>query len=115
MGMLGLTYWFPGPPPACSALIERIRTLADEVLEYDEALDVYTCPAMGNELLWFDAIERDGQQGYRVNSFAFPGSYLVDATIAVLRAAGGSGPAPRHDVSGRSWRDAQMLYPRGVR
>jgi len=112
MGMLGLTYWFPEPPPACSVLIEHISSLADEALEYDEELNVYTCPAMDNEQLWFDSIEHDGQQGYRLNSFAFPGSYLVDATITVLRAAGGSCPAPRHDVSGRSWRDAQMLYPR---
>lgn len=112
MGMLGLTYLFPGPPPACSVLIDRISALAGEGLAYDEEVDMYTCPAMDNELLWFDSIEQDGQQGYRVNSFSFPGSYLVDATIAVLRAAGGSGPAPKHDVSGRSWRDAKTLYPR---
>jgi hypothetical protein len=114
MGMLTLTYLFAGEPPASSVLVERIRGLASEAMTFDEELGVLACPVMGDEV-WLLAVERDGARGYTVYSTALGGAYLVDATVAVLRAAGGSGPAPWHDVSGQSWQDAQLLYPRWVR
>jgi hypothetical protein len=110
MGMMQLKYLFANEPPTCLTLVERISCMAAETINFEEDGAILTCPVM-DDYLWLLPIEQFGQRGYTVCTLALGGSYLVDALVTVIRAAGGVGPAPRHDVSGRSWQDAQTLYP----
>lgn len=110
MGLLHLTYLFPGEPPAWLTLAEQVTCLVAEAMQVEEADGLLACPAM-DDYLWFYPVEQLGQQGYAIETIALGGSYLLDALVSVLRAAGGVGLAPRHDVSGLSWQQAQALYP----
>jgi len=110
MGMLHLTYLFAGEPPAWRTLVEHVTCLAAEAMQLEEADGLLACPAMDN-YVWFYPVEQSGQRGYGIETIALGGSYLLDALVTELRAAGGVGPAPRHDLSGQSWQQAQALYP----
>ena len=108
MGLLRLTYLFPNEPPTVLTLLEHLTYLAAEALQFDDG--ELQCPVI-DDCLWLFPVEESGQRGYTISTIALRGSYLLDALISVLRAAGGSGPAPRNDVSGQSWQQAQALYP----
>jgi hypothetical protein len=116
MGMMTATYVFPGQRPAFASVVEHVARVAQEAVLYDEGFDLerdavdLQCPA-AQDWLWLAAVDVHGQRGYQLSSTAFFGSYLWDATAAVLRTLGGEGPVPRHDVLNRPWRDAQALYP----
>ena len=100
MGLLHIKYLFPGEPTTCLNLVEQLTSLAAEAVLFDEG--ELTCPAMDDYLRLFP-IDRVGKRDYAISTIALGGSYLLDALVTVLRAAGGVGPAPRYDVSGQSW------------
>lgn len=108
MGVLHLTYLFPSELPTYLTLVEHLTYLAAEAVQFDEG--ALRCPTMA-DWLWLFPIEQFGQQGYAISTLALGGSYLLDALVTVLLEAGGVGPAPRYDVSGQSWQQAQALYP----
>jgi hypothetical protein len=115
MGLFTATYFFSGERPALLALVEHVARLAREAVVFEAGLDVERaivdlhCPAAKDEL-WLEAVEEHGQWGYQLSSTALGGSYLWDATAAVLRELGGEGPVPWRDVSNQPWRDAQAWY-----
>jgi hypothetical protein len=107
MGLLQLSYLFPHEPPAYETLVERLACLAGEIMQLEDGQ--LTCPAM-DDYLWLRPVEQGGQRSYVITTLALGDSYLLDAFITVLQTAGGGGPAPRHDIAGRSWQQTQALY-----
>jgi len=107
MGLLQLAYLFPDEPPAYETIVQHLSHLAGEVIQFKDGQ--LTCPAM-DDYLWLRSVEQYGQRGYAITTLALRGSYLLDAFVTMLQAAGGVGPAPRHDIAGRSWQQIQALH-----
>lgn len=106
MGVLHLHVPFTGELPAITAIVEQLNLLAEEAVYYEEARWQIICPIMRSEFGFYPGDENE----YILTSFDLKPTYLVDATLVVLQALGGTFPDPLPQWAKQPWRVARKYY-----
>jgi hypothetical protein len=98
---------FVGALPSISSILERLREIAQEDIRYDAERRLLVCAAEQSECALYPGDENE----YLISSFAGKATYVVDATLAVLQAFGGTVSWPPLPTwASQPWRVARSHY-----
>jgi hypothetical protein len=108
MTALHLHVPFAGKLPPIPLIVAQLNLLAQEAVYYEEARWQLSCPVMPAEFGLYPGQENQ----YILTSFAGKPTYLVDATLVVLTALGGSYSTSLPEWAKQPWQVAKPYYER---